>query len=369
MRELKLLVVEDDPGQISNYKRDIKSFNLESDVIIIPTILDNKEDAIETLSDETQIFDAAIVDLKLDNKTNDVNEFSGNEVIRKIKSNLRFPVFVVTGTPQDLDSDLKEESSIFKVKTRGEENDYLEQLVLIFNTGITNILGRKGEIEKLLNNIFWKHLSSSLEMWISDTVRNPSQKEKSLLRYTILHILEYLDQDLEKYHPTEFYITEPIKSNIFTGDIITYQGERYIILTPSCDIILRNNGERNASRILFCKIKSLAEVIENFTNLSRNTGTNNSTRKSLEKLIQNNGKQNYHFIPKSNFIEAGFIDFQDKLTISNLDVDRFILSGEIIRIATVAMPFLKDIISRYSNYYARQGSPDFDTVEIYNSLF
>ncbi|MGB3463846.1 MAG: hypothetical protein WBA74_01190, partial [Cyclobacteriaceae bacterium] len=167
----------------------------------------------------------------------------------------------------------------------------------------------------------------------------------------------------------EFYITSPIKKSIFTGDIVLFKGLRYLVLTPSCDIVLRENGSRNANHILFCKIRNLGEVIENFSTLKADTGSSNSIRKKLERLIQNNGKQNFHFIPKNNSIDAGLIDFQDKVTIPETEVNQKIQDSEIIRIATVSMPFLKDIISRYSNYYARQGAPDFDTNEIYRSIF
>ena len=179
---------------------------------------------------------------------------------------------------------------------------------------------------------------------------------------------EYIDEELEKYHPNEFYISKPVKKNIFTGDIINYDSSRYIVLTPSCDIVLRENDLRNAERILFCKIKSLNETVKNFNQLNKDTGKTNDDRKRLYGYIKNS-KQNYHFIPKGSSVEAGLIDFQDKLTISDSIVREKLLNKEIVRIATVSQPFLKEIISRYSNYYARQGSPDFNIEEVYDLLF
>ena len=41
-----------------------------------------------------------------------------------------------------------------------------------------------------------------------------------------------------------------IFENIFTGDIVSYDGERYIILTRSCDIVIRHDGTRNTQKIL-----------------------------------------------------------------------------------------------------------------------
>ena len=255
MKELNLLIVEDDKDALKSYKRDIDSYNLESTVKIKPIESSDKDEALELLKGRN-IFDAAIVDLDLLGKGGE--DSSGNEVIREIKSNLRFPVFVITGTPQNVAEDLKEESALFKIKTRGEQEEegYLEQFVKIYDTGITNILNSKGTIENYLNNIFWNHMSNSLDLWINDSSRDPEEKEKSLLRYTLLHMHEYLDQsssgDLEKYHPAEFYISKPVKPNIFTGDVILFKEDSsfYLVLSPACDIDLKN-GVRKSKKYSF----------------------------------------------------------------------------------------------------------------------
>lgn len=364
MKELNLLIVEDDSAVIKGYSRNITSYNIGSDVKIQAKYIENKDEAIDYISNSKNVIDAAIIDLDLVGTVGE--DRSGNEVIRAIKGKLRFPVFVISGTPQNVDSDLKKESTLFKIKTRGEEGDYIEDLVEIFNTGISNLLNRDGEIEKLINSIYWNHLSNSLNIWIQDETRGPEQKERSLLRYTILHMLEYLDEG--KIHPSEFYITPPIKNEIFTGDIVKFGNERYLVLTPSCDIVVRPEGSRNAQKILFCKIRLLEDVVVNYSSLKSTTSSNNSTRKKLNSYIENK-KQNYHFIPPSSSIKAGLVDFQDKLTLKSEKVDEFITAKKIIRIATVSMPFLKDIISRYTNYFSRQGSPDFSVNEVYDLLF
>ncbi len=363
MAELKLLIVEDDPEVIKSYKRDIKSFNLESEVKINATLIFEKDEAINLLKNKNVFFDAAIVDLKLDSANNADENYSGNEVLREIKGNLRFPVFVITGTPQHIAEDLKTESSLFKLKVRGEEDNHLQQLVDIYNTGITNILGRSGAIEKYLNEIFWKHLSNSMETWITDTSRTPEQKEKSLLRYTLSHIQEHLDLtdngDFEHYIPSEFYIIPPVKPNIFTGDIIEYSGKRCLVLTPACDF-----GNRKAENILCITIKKWESLDAEFVNRPLSTG-----KTSVLKNHMSNKTPRYHFIPKIHNIDAGFIDFQDKITIEVGRLNNLLGKGRVIRSATISAPFLKDVISRYSSYYSRQGSPDFQTDEIYNSLF
>ena len=359
---MKLLIVENELEQVQLYIDVIESYNKTSGIKIIPIPFYTLETGIKAL--ENDYYDAAIIDLKL---TVNTTELKGLEIVNSIKDKLRFPVFIVSGSIGQIDIP---ESALFKKRLRdGDFKEILNEIIKIYSTGITKIINNKGIIEEYLNSIFWNHLSNSMDNWIEDVSRNPDEKQKSLLRYTLMHMQEYIDEDVEKYHPSEFYIVKPIKQNIFTGDIVSYEENRYIVLTPSCDIVLRLDKTRNTKRILFCKIKKLSEVINNFGNLKIDTGINNETRKSLNSYISNNSKQNFHFIPKSNLLEAGLIDFQDKLTIPENVVNDLIETEKIIRNATVSMPFLKDIISRYSNYYARQGSPDFNIDEVYKSLF
>ena len=359
---MKLLIVEDDDAQIQLYEDNIESYNKTSEVKLSYDKFLNLEEAKGALLSPE--YDGAIIDLKLSQGT---EELQGLEIVKEIEQNQRFPIFIVSGSISSIDD--REENTFFKKRKRDSDfKAILTELVEIYKTGITNILGQKGEIENYLTSIFWNHLSNSMDLWIKDNTRTPEEKQKSLLRYTLSHIQEYIDEDIEKYHPSEFFITAPIKTNIFTGDIVSYQDNRYLVLTPSCDIIKRKDGRRNANKILFCKIVSLTDGVENFNLLNSETGENNTNRKRLNSFIENK-KQNYHFIPKSNLIDAGLIDFQDKLTIESDKVEKLLENNEMNRIATVSSPFIKDIISRFTNYFSRQGSPDFNVDEIYNSLF
>jgi len=92
-----------------------------------------------------------------------------------------------------------------------------------------------------------------------------------------------------------------------------------------------------------------------------------NTKKGELKDYMRNGRARYHYLPKSQKLASGFIDFQDKLTVASSSVDEGIKNKSLLRIATVANPFLKDIISRYSSYYSRQGAPDFNVEELYSS--
>ena len=358
---LNLLIVEDDQHTIQSYQDRIDLENMDGAIEIVPKIVMNLTDAKEEL--KTPIFDAAIIDLKL---TTGTSELEGIHVVDEILAELRIPVFVVSGSIGQYE---KEETPLFKKKSRDDSfEEILTEIIKIYKTGITKILGNKGVIDKYLQTIFWSHLSSTIDLWKNDNFRTDDEKEKSLLRYTLIHMQEYLDEDIEKYHPSEFYITKPIKNDISTGDIVFAGNERFVIVTPSCDMVLREGDERNADFVHFCKIKDLKDVVKNYNRLNPTTSSSNDDRKRLTGFIENRN-QRYHFIPKSNDIKAGLIDFQDKITIPTKQLSKYLKAKSLERIATISTPFLKDVISRSSNYLSRQGSPDFIVDQVYKDLF
>jgi CheY-like chemotaxis protein len=366
MQLLRILIVEDDQSKRDDYSRFIKAYNLDNKEQNIEEVFGvDKDDAIAKLQDSKNNYDGAIVDLDLMGSGGTDN--SGNEVIKEIKENLRFPIFVITGTPHHISEELNVPNSIFGVFERDEVDldNIFNRFCLIKGTGILNLLNRNGRVEELIQNIFWNHISTSLDSWVLDEIRKPEEKEDSLLRYTILHMLEYLDEN--NVHPSEFYITRPVKKQLSTGDLIYWNGIRYVILTPACDFVFRPKGDRNVRNAFLLKIIELTDHFLNLEESIQKGEISSNLKEKLEKVITNN-KPYYHFIPKHNTIKGGIIDFQDKLSIPIEEIEAKIKTTEIDRFATISLPFLKDLIERYSSYYARQGSPDFDLNEIINSI-
>ncbi|PWJ57381.1 hypothetical protein CLV98_10788 [Dyadobacter jejuensis] len=367
MEELKILIVEDDVKIYNDvYRKNIDVFNMDNhEFKIIESWIKGKDEAIAALKNPENIFDGAIVDLDLMGLGG--SDTSGNEIVKEIKKNQRFPIFVITGTPHHISEELNEPNAIFNVYNRDEVDflDTLDKFKSIKATGILNLLNRNGKIEELIQNIFWKHISTSLDNWTQDRKRNSTEKEASLLRYTILHMLEYLDES--SAHPSEFYITRPVKNNLSTGDLVLMDGVRYIVLTPACDFEKRPNGKRNVRNAFLLKISELNEHFHDYEESIKGREFSNSLKNKLKDIIGNK-KTYFHFIPKHNSIKAGIIDFQDKLSVAIEEMEERIEKEEIDRFATISMPFLKDLIERYSSYYARQGSPDFDADEVINSL-
>lgn len=354
---IRLIVVEDNDDMFENYQDTANEKN--TDMLRVEIFRQvSADEARRALMSKN--FDGAIVDLNLDQTT--PMEASGNDVLKEIVDQHRFPVFVVSGNLQNLDSDLREKSSEFlKFFDRETPNDEIfDGLIHIFNTGITKILGGRGQIEQSLGEIFWNHLASDFSIWSM----NNGGKERTLLRYTVSHLAEYLDiPDGEDrfYHEAEFYIKPPIKEIVATGDILDLGGRKYINLTPSCDVALRDNIDGipmiNAGRII---LAPLIEVDRNSfidSGLIKDQDNANNRKKVLEDIIKGK-RERFSFLPGYGQICPSAVDFQNIQTYSFQEI----LSAN--RIATVSGVFLKDIQSRFSAYLGRQGQPDLDKAKL-----
>ena len=96
----------------------------------------------------------------------------------------------------------------------------------------------------------------------------------------------------------------------------------------------------------FARVEEVSKYIES---------PSNTKKGEVEKYIRNTKKERYHYLPSFGSRIPGFlIDFQDINRINPEDLTTY------DRVASVDEPFLKDIIARFTSYYARQGSPDLD---------
>ena len=369
-RILNLLIVEDDEKQIKLYRDAIDEFKKDFDIVIEVKISCNLEEGLEQI--RKMDFDAAIIDLRLG--VGDM-EGKGKAIIREIKSNLRFPVFVLTGYPGDLDEDLKEENIFYKVyrQTEKETIDVLHEIFSIYKTGITNIMGRKGIIDKTLQKVFWEHFAENIEYWKREIEDENRIIEKVLSRHILAHLSESLklteEGEFEKCHPAEVYIMPPIKKGFFTGDIMKNKDsqEFFLILTPACDMELRKRKDgddwamyRNADKIILAKLIEFNQIAEVSDYIETHS---NTKKKEVERYIKNTKKDRYYYLPSFGSLIPGFlIDFQD---INRINPEVLITYD---RVATVDEPFLKDIVAKFTSYYARQGSPDFDVDTILKKL-
>lgn len=352
---INLLIIEDENGQIEQIEDAINDFNrktgkLEGINIQIRTVKTFSDAIFALLKDE---FDAAIIDLKLNGTSGDDE---GVSLIEIIIDRLRFPIFVRSGFPEKVEY-LSSEHEFVKVFKKTDKVDLIiSEIIKFHNNGITATIGTKGKVEKYLNQIFWGSFSKNVHLWDKELLDN-NEYEKSLVRYCLALLQEHLEieengGDFSDYHPFEVFISPPIKSNYFFGDILYDDVNYYTILSPACDM-----AQEKYEKIIIAQIDSL-DAITTFIdhqqryNESQSKNKKESARKKVVEFLTNNHSDKYHYLPKYMEFPGGLINFQKIYSKTKEELN------EMKRFASISGKFSKDIGARFSNYFARQGQPN-----------
>lgn len=347
MERFKLIIVEDDEKDLQAFWDSVEVYKKKNNCDIECEECKTVAEAERKIDNS---FDGIIIDLRLDRSAND-----GNEVMNRIQNScFRIPIAVTTGTPGAVDNTLTTIGIYKKGEYRYE--DILKQFHSIYQTGLTRIMGGRGKFEKILHEVFHKNLLPQRKTWVQYTEEDQSKTETALLRYTLNHLNHALEKNNDNCFPEEVYINPPLHKNLETGSILNKQNDDkyFILLTPSCDLVKRNDACIKTDRLLLIEIEEKEAIhkigLEGITKLEKK-------EKQLKVLMKNNYTPYFHWLPQTEFFNGGYINFRKVHAVTKevLHSD-FYLPPKI----SVSPAFVKDIISRYSSFYARQGQPDID---------
>nr|NJM01972.1 response regulator [Desulfobacula sp.] len=349
MCAFKLMVVEDKDEEIATCRDTVARYSDEKKRDVELVECKTIEDFRAKLNNS---IDGAIIDLRLADQGDE-----GNQVILEIeKTHFRIPVAVLTGTPDAVDHALTY-IGVFKKGDPGTGyDDLLDRFWRIHNTGLTRIMGGRGIIEETLNKVFQQNLlpEEYRNKWEEYGQNDSPRTEKALLRHALNHLLQLLDDDGESCFPEEFYLSPPLTTGIKTGSIVNKKNkaQKLVVMNPACDLVIRNNGQCNTDRILIIEIDPQISLFPDYPL----TGLTKEQKKNLEKAFKNNKSTYYHWLPKTDFFEGGFLNFRK---VSTMAIKEF--KEEFETPAVQISPFfVKDIVARFSTYYSRQGQPDID---------
>ena len=351
MTSIRLLVVEDDPQDVSTCRRTVERYQDERQTKVHLVECKDVDEAFDKL-DNT--FDGAIIDLRLGDEGDE-----GNQVIRKIREwQYRFPVAILTGTPSAADQEFPYIGVFKKGDPGAGYEDLFDRFAKIQRTGLTRIIGGRGVIESRLAEVFWNNILPHIQKWEVYGETDSARTEKALLRHTLNHLIQLIDEDIERYFPEEFYLQPPPSENVRTGSIVKdkLSDQRYAVMSPDCDLVIRVDGNRNTDRLLLVEIVSPDVIFSWFGNESPGS-LGRDRRETFVRALGNSGPSHYHCLPETDFFSVGFLNFRSVSTVEIGKLsDRFALPPKV----QISPPFVKDIVARFSSYYARQGQPDID---------
>ena len=364
MEPFKLLLVEDDAREVKTFKDTMERYCAEHEKLISLFTAETLEDSKNIINNS---FDGAIVDIKL-HGDND----AGNKLLDEIRKNFRIPVAIYTGNPENVGTDY------FQKFKRGVGYDKpLDFLFEIYDTGLTRIFGGRGYIEDKMNTVFRDSVVPHLPDWVGHKLKG-KKTEEALLRFVVNHIVELVDNDVETYFPEEAYVSAITSNVLKTGSIVKRQNsdKYYIVLSPACDLAIHNEKPKT-DRILVCFIEpidilatqlilknSKHKILENDSEAAKEAKVKNQEKESIKEtpailisLSRNNKYPYFHYLPKTKAFLGGAINFRNVETFKTEDF-RGAFENPSVQISAA---FTKDIVARFSSYYARQGQPNFDS--------
>ncbi len=343
MDELKLLIVEDEKDDLKACQDSVELYQDEHQCKVELVECRDLKEAFGKLDNS---FDGAIIDLNLG------QGHEGNQVLSRIKEScFRIPVFIMTGTPDAVESD----DICIEVCKKGEVRyaDLLDRFCDIHRAGLERITGGKNTIETYLSKVFRENLRPQLNTWSTYGEKDPSRTEKALLRHTLNHLLQLLDDGGGKCFPEEMYLYPPLIDKILTGSIVRKKDSEqwFVVMSPACDLVIRNK-KRKTDRILVIEIEPYSALFPDCPDIS----SISKTKQNELKNALSNKTPCYHGLPKTGFFDGGLLNFRKLTSLSEKEFDEQFKKSEI----QIAPSFVKDIVARFSAYYARQGQPDIE---------
>lgn len=380
MNNIDFLLIDDDRNQELLFIEAINEINETTDLNITYKVVKTPESAMIELYQN--YFKAIIIDLKLNNDDNAVEsdeEISGNVLLRRIIEKEIIPIVVITGFPDKVSTDI--DKSIVKVLPK-ETNLYDEINALIekYSDSVFKIFGSRGEINKNIKELFWNVIPQCFTSKNQDiSLLSKEKQETVIIRYISSWLSnKYMFDD--KYidvEPIEMYMfPNPIKQvctcDIYKKYIDANIDEYFIVLTPSCDL-----ANKKVDEVILCKIKNYDEVqsfkerLEIYNN-EQNKESNKAKKAKgdLMKWFRNSHSDSlrYHFLPKVKDFTGGFVDFRSILSLEYDKESGEIIDNSYLKIGVITESFKRDIVSRFSSYYHRQGQPEFNCDSVLNNL-
>lgn len=300
-------------------------------------------------------------------------ELPGERVFKQIKKNFFLPVIFHTAYAERVGS-LR--SSFVKVVTRGSNPTKLRNAIKeIFQTKVLQLL-RHLEDEK--REHMWERILKNEANFLN---QDPTDLSYSLAR-RLANVLESSSikrflagaeatgahEELE-IHPIEMYIYPSVHPELLACDILKLGRTYWIVLTPSCDIVLKK-----ATTLLLAKcfkIEDQAEHKKISAKIQTGAQPSKNEKMSMLNLIGNNRQmegekfqpERYAFLPKTFFIPDLVVDFQhlERKSLKQLPITK--------RIASLESPYSESLISRFTRYFGRLGTPNLDKEIAYKRMF
>ena len=370
----QILVIDDEVEICKQIQRHFEEEKLDdTERTIQITAKQDFKEAVELL--ETQKIDAIILDVRAEGEPD-----AGIKTLNKIKETRFVPIVFYTANPNYVNELI---TSVIRVVEKTEGLDAIHSaLKEMVSTGIP------AANRAILRHV--EHVQRDF-MWNSHEILSAYHQEPDKLSIAFLMARRLAaslestgvgrlakdmgysgDQllDGDTVHPMYFYIIPPIQNGLHTGALYRESDNKFwVILSNACDLELRpvKNEEsqfyRKADHILLAECLPIQDQNEHEEWSSKK---NKKTIANFRKLIANNRDggqpERYFFLPAA----LGFSDLL--VDVQSLKAVTAEMLEEMTPLAIIDSPFRESLISRFTRFYSRIGTPNINVEVILDRL-
>ena len=370
---MRLLIVDDAKTDLdacrTSAKKWNKSHSSESQIILIEKKTFPEAQEYFACHESCDV-DGIILDLKLARQAD-----AGQKLIEDLDAlHRRVPIVVFTATQDPLTS----YHYLLGKFTKGDKPyaAAFEKFDAARRIGLTKILGCDGIIDQQLKKIFDRVIMERFDSWVKFSERGEADVERSLSRSVVEHLHDVMDVESDKYAPDEFYITKldaPSKY-VATGEILrSCDGNDFVVvISPACDLALHPPACVPKSEVVqVCLLEGLdawetrtADCVRRRIERTakEEEWPEDKTKEAIQqefaflrhKVLTNQYAAYYHYFPAAVGFNGMLLNFRmiEKYTHKKLK-KAYTQTGY-----KVSPYFFRDVQSRFSAYYGRQGQPE-----------
>jgi CheY-like chemotaxis protein len=365
-----ILFVEDEATQRDLFESAVTDWNAKN-IETGRAFTFDMADTVETAQSALDRLrcDAAMFDLRVKGDDGGRAQPKGNELALYALRQRGVPVAIISANTGEIEEEVRSAGSvgIFDKTDDQEGGNYYDRALdwLGNQWDMMDVLAAaRNKMEGSAAEIFLLRLWPRWKMFMDLEIADRNELEKIVTRQYVSHMADLLgldDPDNATWHPFENYVSPALMSSrAHTGDIFRFDGVLWVVLTPQCDM-----ATQKVENVLLAKCEPGIEGWADAVNVQRDGNASNSKLKSstalLRKYLNQNLEASKHFLPPlPGEADPVLVSFSAIMTRPLED-----LNGQLEhRVASIATPFLSNIVQRFGSYISRTGQPNIDMARL-----
>lgn len=307
--------------------------------------------------------DAALFDLRVKSEAGGKAEPRGNELATFALRQRGVPVAIISANTNEIEDSVRDAGAVgvFDKNDEHQDGNYYDRALLWLadQWEMMDILSAaRKEMEASAADVFLLRLWPRWKV-IAGLETDRTELQKIVTRQYVSHMADLLgldDPSNAPWHPFENYVSPALMANwAHTGDIFKFEGRLWVVLTPQCDMATQKVD--NAILALCVPgIPNWAEMVAAY-NARASTSSIEKSTKFLRRLVNQNVEPSQHFLPPlPGEIEPLMVQFSSVTTMPLAELNAALEQRE----ASIATPFLSNIVQRFGAYISRTGQPNID---------